>query len=121
MYQAYRDRVAFLFVYIHEAHPDDGWQMESNRTDNVVLAQPKTFGERRSTAKRCATALDLTMPCIVDDMDNTVDNAYAGWPERLFVIDAAGIVRYAGGVGPFGFNPDELSDWLKKHVGPPRS
>ena len=28
MYQRYQDRAGFLFVYIQEAHPQDGWTME---------------------------------------------------------------------------------------------
>jgi hypothetical protein len=60
------------------------------------------------------------MPCVVDDMDDTADNAYAAWPERLFVVGADGRIAYAGGQGPFGFSPEEVGRWLREHVGPPR-
>jgi hypothetical protein len=33
--------VAFLVVYITEAHPSDVWQMQSNIKDRVVFASPK--------------------------------------------------------------------------------
>ena len=39
MYSKYRDRAAFLFVYIQEAHPDDGWKLESNEKDEVVVSK----------------------------------------------------------------------------------
>lgn len=45
LYQRYRDRAAFLFVYIQEAHPADGWQMEPNETESVIFNQPKEWGE----------------------------------------------------------------------------
>jgi type I thyroxine 5'-deiodinase len=49
-------------------------------------------------------------------MDNRVDELYAGWPERLFVIGANGRIAYAGGPGPWGFKPDELEKWLTKNL-----
>ncbi len=115
---AYEDRVAFLFVYIQEAHADDEWQLDSNRRDSVVFAQPTSFLSRREVATRCSRKLKLTMPYLVDDMQNTVDNAYAGWPERLFVVDKDGRIAYAGKQGPWGFKPEHVSDWLSKNVGP---
>ena len=120
MYGEYGDRVGFLFVYIREAHPSDEWQVESNTEDEVVLAQPSTLGERQSVARTCSLELSLTMPGVVDDMENTVDEAYAAWPERLFIVDADGIIAYAGKQGPFGFEPGEVDDWLRRHVGPPK-
>jgi hypothetical protein len=119
MYQQYQDRVGFLFVYIQEAHPDDEWQLDSNTEDDVVFDQPITFGMRQDVAQQCSAALSLTMPCVVDDMGNSVDNAYAGWPERLFVVDADGRIAYSGGQGPFNFEPDEVAAWLGENVGPP--
>ena len=119
MFQQYQDRVGFLFVYIQEAHPEDEWQMDSNVDVGVVFAQPITFASRQEVARQCTGALSLTMPCVVDDMANTVDEAYSGWPERLFVIGADSTIAYAGGMGPFNFEPDEVEAWLREHVGPP--
>jgi len=60
------------------------------------------------------------MPCLVDDMNNTTDQAYAGWPERLFVVDKQGRVAYAGKQGPWGFKTEHVADWLRKNVGLPK-
>ncbi len=120
MYQAYRDRVAFLFVYIHEAHAADEWQMPVNVTEGVVFDQPNSMPGRQSVAGQCCSKLKLSMPCVVDELDNRVDNLYAGWPERMFIIDADGRIVYAGNQGPWGFKPDEVSSWLRKNVGPPK-
>lgn len=117
MYQQYADRAQFLFVYIREAHPSDEWQVGSNERDAVVIPQPTTFDERQEVAELCTEELLLTMPCVVDDIANTVDNAYAGWPERLFVVDD-GRIAYASGQGPFGFEPEAVAKWLRQHVGP---
>lgn len=96
------DRAAFLFVYIQEAHPANGWQMPENKTERVLFNRPKNWNERKSVAKACCSKLRLSMPCVVDTIDNEVDNLYAGWPERLFAIDRAGRIAYAGKQGAVG-------------------
>ena len=116
MYQRYRDRAKFLFVYVREAHPSDGWQMPVNVEQNVVFAQPTSFEQRRDIAGQCCERLKLTMPCVVDTIDNKVDDAYAAWPERLFVVSSDGKIAYAGEQGPFGFKPEEVDRWLEKNL-----
>lgn len=116
MYQTYKDRAAFLFVYIREAHPEDEWQMDANVEDKVVFAQPTTHVQRAAVAKQCSAALKLSMPVVVDTIDNRVDNLYAAWPERMFVVDKAGKIALAGKQGPWGFDPDEVREWLDKNA-----
>jgi hypothetical protein len=41
-------------------------------------------------------------------MDDAVMQAYAAWPDRLYLVDLDGRVVYAGGRGPWGFKPGEL-------------
>jgi hypothetical protein len=110
----------FFFVYVEEAHPADGWQMESNKTDKVIIKRPKQWKDRQRAARQCCLRLDLDIPCVVDTMDDSVDNLYAGWPERLFVIDRNGTIAYAGERGPFGFKPDETEEALRKLTEPVR-
>jgi hypothetical protein len=108
IYEQYKDRVSFFCVYIQEAHPEDGWQLPDNHTDNVVYDQPKTIEERASVAEACVLHLDLAMPTVLDDMDNSTDTAYAALPERLYVIDREGRVIHRSEPGPFGF---DVSAW----------
>ncbi len=119
LYQQYKDRVAFYFVYIREAHASDEWQMDDNVKENVVLAQPREDKERSGVAASCSSRLKLSMPVLVDKIDNAVDNLYAGWPERMFIIGRDGKIAYAGKQGPWGFKPDEIREWLKANVGQP--
>lgn len=120
MFKEYQDRVEFLLVYIREAHPADGWQMPENEKDGVVFKEPKSHEERQSVAQKGCSQLKLSLPTVIDDMQNTVDNQYASWPERMFVIDKDGKIAYAGKQGPFGFKPNEVKAWLTDHVGPPK-
>lgn len=102
------DRVAYLIVYIREAHPEDGWVLEENRAAGVAVADPHTLSERAEVAATCALALETTIPMLLDDADDAAASAYGGWPDRLYLIDRAGRIAYQGGEGPFGFDPDAL-------------
>ena len=64
------------------------------------------MGERASVAQACMLRLELAMPTLLDDMENSTDLAYAALPERLYVVDTDGAVAYKSGPGPFGFDVD---------------
>ena len=63
-------------------------------------------------ANTCGTKLKMSMPVLVDEMDDRVGHAYSGMPARLYVIDKSGKVAYKSGRGPFGFKPDEMEQSL---------
>jgi len=108
--------VSFLVVYILEAHPSDVWQMESNIKDKVVFASPKNEEERALVAGACVSKLGVKIPAVLDGFDNTVEKAYTGWPDRLYLIDREGKVAYKSKPGPFGFHPDDLKTAIEKTV-----
>ncbi len=104
----------FYIVYILEAHPEDGWKMPANEREGIKVNQPKTYEERVKVAGDCIKDLKLSIPCLVDDLQNTAQKAYAGWPDRCYVIDKEGKVAYKGNPGPAGFKPADAEDALKK-------
>lgn len=53
------------------------------------------------------------LPLVVDGMNNAADELFAGWPERLYILDEQGRVAYKGEPGPFGFKPEEVEAWLE--------
>src|SRR5262245_11038140 len=112
MHKQYGDQVQFINVYVREAHPTDGWRMSSNDKDGVAIAQPTTDAERTEAASQCCAALKMTVPLVVDKMDDHVGHLYSGMPDRLYLIDRSGKVAYKGGRGPFGFKPQELEQQL---------
>jgi hypothetical protein len=99
-------------VYVREAHPIDGWRMASNDKDGVAVAQPTTDAERCDVAGKCCAALHMTIPLVVDRVDDRVAHAYSGVPDRLYLVDIEGKVAYKGGRGPFGFKPGELEQQI---------
>ena len=60
--------------------------------------------ERANVAAACVLRLELAMPTLLDDMDNSTDRSYAAHPERLYVIARDGTVAFQCGPGPFGFD-----------------
>jgi len=88
--------------------------MRVNEDDGVVYKQPTTEAERVKVASECQAGLKLAIPVLVDDMANTANRAYAGWPDRLYVIDASAKIAYKGGPGPGGFRPQEMEQALVK-------
>ena len=83
--------------------------LDNNREEDIAVDDPTTADERAAVAQACAVRLRLTMPTVIDELDNAVASAYGGWPDRLYLIDADGRIAYQGGEGPFGFKPDELA------------
>jgi Iodothyronine deiodinase len=100
-------------VYIAEAHTTDGWQLQSNLDDDVLIANHTTLDDRFAAAREGAARLGLTMPVLVDGMDDAASEAFAAWPERIFVVDADARIAFAGGPGPFEFDPDAAAAVLE--------
>ncbi len=63
-------------------------------------------------AAKCSAALKMTVPLLVDGIDDAVGHAYSGMPDRLYIIGKDGRVAYKGGRGPFGFRPVEMEQAL---------
>jgi hypothetical protein len=97
---------------VREAHPTDGWRMEANDRVGITIPQPRTLAQRVDVARRCCSRLEMTMPLLVDGLDDRVGHAYSGMPDRLYVIDRDGRVAYKGGRGPFGFKSGEMEQSL---------
>ncbi len=114
MYKAYGEQAEFLVVYIKEAHAaDSDWPMA---VPGETINTPKTWDQRSGNAKKCLTKLKIDIPCVIDDLDDSVDGHYSGWPDRLFVVDKAGKVVVSGDRGPWGFKPSvtQAQEWLAK-------
>ncbi len=107
-------------VYIKEAHPTDGRVSPGNARGGISIPDPKTYAERADVAHKACTELKITLPCLVDGMNDAANKAYAAWPDRIYVVDATGKIAVRGGPGPSGFAPSitETRVWLGKMFGP---
>jgi hypothetical protein len=128
LYEKYRDEVAFIVVYVKEAHAKDRWWLGRSRTQRFFhglsanparldVAEPVTLKQRRKVAASCqANLFDGVVPLYVDEMDNHVATLYTARPTRIYFIDREGRVAYNPGIGPFGFNPDHLEPVIREHL-----
>ena len=87
--------------------------MESNEEAGICIRQHTTFAERIAAAHFCAERLGLTIPTLVDAMDNAVCEQFAAWPERIYIVGTDGRIAYKGGPGPSEFNPIEAIGALR--------
>jgi hypothetical protein len=117
IYNDYKDHADFLTVYVREAHPTDEWQMKSNVKEDVCYAQPKTLPQRIAIANDFVKRFSYPTQFGIDDMSNQANDAYAAWPERIYIIDEHGKLVYCGGMGPFKYDPAEARNWLAARYG----
>ena len=109
VYEEFRDRLAFLTVYVKEEHPEDGWQLDINRQHACVYNQPADADARAAIAADFMQRFAVNMPVAIDTMDNAVCDRYAGDPERLYIINGEGTVRHRSVPGPF--HMDAVDAW----------
>ena len=89
-------------IYIREAHPLGG---PRGPPEQFQIADPKTLAERQQVAHDFAAKVKLSTPILVDTIDDQVENTYAGWPDRVYILDAQGKIAHKGAPGPSGFRP----------------
>lgn len=110
--------MAFLVVYITEAHPSDVWQSQNNSRDKVVFASPRNEDERASLAGTCVRKLGIDIPAVLDEFGNSTESAYTAWPDRIYLIDRNGRVAFKSKPGPYGFKPEDLQVKLQNIARP---
>ena len=107
MYERYGERVQFFVLYIREAHPADDWAREVNPRLKFIK-DPTNLFERFQVANTCVNDLKISIPTLIDGMDNSTAHAYKSWPDRLYLVGKDGNIAYAGAPGPQGFKPKQL-------------
>src|SRR5262245_24319488 len=104
-------------IYIREAHPDSVVVvLKDGKPVLEKVGQTENLAERCDRAEQFTGAMKLTIPIVVDKDDNRVNEAYAGWPERLYVVGLDGKIAYKGGPGPGGFKLNEAINWIDANV-----
>lgn len=93
----FRDRVAFLLIYIDEAHPTDGWVMPGNPFE---VARARSIADRRAAATEFRNRLGVEMPIALESMDLSAERIFGAFPNRLVIADAEGKVVAIGPPGP---------------------
>ncbi len=113
MYDRYKDIVEFRLVYINEAHAADS-DRSVPYAKELGINNHKNYGERCDVAGKLLSDKNLTIPTVIDGMDNKVGEAYSAWPDRIYVVRKDGTLGVASGRGPWGFVPalEQTGEWL---------
>lgn len=116
MYRNHHSEIAFLLIYIREAHSTGDWQSTRNQRENIAVAPARTFVEKQEHASSCSRKLHLPFPALVDGMDGAVEKAYNAWPSRVFVIARNGRVAYSTRLTELDFRPQEMEEALRQEL-----
>lgn len=116
MFDEYNDIVDFRLVYINEAHASDG-SRPVEYAKELGITEHKDYGQRCSVASKLLSDKSMTIPTLIDEMDNKVNQAYKAHPDRIFLVRKDGKLGVAAARGPFGFEPAlrKVKDWLVQY------
>lgn len=103
-------------MYIKEAHAEDRWVSALNRAERIRVPEPTSNGERIAVARHCRLKLAMSIPVLVDSIDNRAARAYGAWPDRLYLIGRDGSIVYQGDPGPGGFQPEALEAAIEREL-----
>ncbi len=84
MYQKYKGNsdIVMFDVYVKETHP------------NAQTPQPTTFAERIKLYEKYQGEYNMTIPALIDDMENSWKKVYLPGPTGCVLINIKGIVVY---------------------------
>ena len=113
LYQEYKNVAEFRLIYIREAHAKNS-RRPVEYAFELDISEHTSFEERCQVAEQLFEDKKLTIPCLIDDMENTVGGLYQGWPDRIFIVRKDGKLAVAADRGPFGFEPalKKAKEWL---------
>jgi len=116
MYQDYKDIAEFRIVYIKEAHAIESRRAVPYAIDEGIN-QPTTYADRCLIADMLVQTGTLTIPIIIDSIDDKVNELYQGLPSRVFLVRSDGILGVAAERGPWGFPPalEQAEKWLAQY------
>jgi hypothetical protein len=92
-------KLHFIVIYTLEAHPcgvnspytNREWTMRASwDAAGNPLGQPAAYAARVAMARQCASELGVSIPVLVDGMDNAVWCAYGGAPNNAYFIEQDG-------------------------------
>ena len=101
MYADYGDRVHFIFIYTIEAHPMGSPSPYSGRewpaaasTDEEgnPRTQPTSYEQRVTLATEMIEELGITIPVLIDEIDNPVWCTYGPAPDIAYLIGTDGVI-----------------------------
>ena len=95
-------RATFLVVYTAEAHPSGGWEADRNKDEKVFVAQHKSIEDRKSEATIARERLKISIPIVLDDMEDSVARAFGVQQNSLVIVKEGKVVARQEWADPHG-------------------
>ena len=115
LYKAYKGKAQFFLVYTREIHPSAKKSSPPRRPGGPTgITQHTSMKERVIAADKCMKGLKLSIPFLLDTMDNSFLKAYGGIPAGTAVIDINGKLAYWNPGAPNGCRPPQAKEALDK-------
>jgi len=98
----YGDQVSVAVLYTLEAHPSGDpspyrdsreWQLPLNVQEGILRKQPHTLEERDHLADELKERLGLSLPVVLDEMNNRGWTTIGGGPNMAVLVDRNGVVQ----------------------------
>ncbi|MCW3098684.1 MAG: Iodothyronine deiodinase [Chthonomonadaceae bacterium] len=92
VYRRNAGQITCLLIYTKEAHPE--------LSQEAYMRNPHTREDRETAACSLSKQARLTMPILVDTLDNRAGTAFAARPSRIYVLDRKGNIAFASSESP---------------------
>ena len=121
MYALYRDSAYFITIYVIEPHPSgsaspysgEEWTgSASTDCEGNPVTQPQTYQERVSLALQMINELKITVPVLIDKIDNPLWSTYGPAPNIAYLISTDGIVIEKQN----WYQPAEMKHIIEQHL-----
>merc|ERR1719350_2159827 len=116
----YDGKIAFLFIYILEAHAQDEWPISSGRyvpnKQPVCINQHRTLSDRIDACNSFIKMFQLKedeFHMALDGIENQFERFYGAWPLRWYGV-RNGILEFKPNVVDCSYEILELMIWLQK-------
>ncbi len=80
----------FLLIYTKEAHPSGGWEIDRNKDEKISVTPHGSTSDRRAAATKARDGLKITLPTLIDEMDDSVSDALGASENSLIIIGRDG-------------------------------
>jgi hypothetical protein len=112
LYEAYRDKVDFAFIYMKDAHPS-GKSVQVGQ-EQVRLDQPQTLDHRLKLTQHLLNRTQFKMPIYVDDMLGAARKGYGSFHLAAYIIDVDQKLAF---VRKYKYDTDDIESSLKVILG----
>jgi Spy/CpxP family protein refolding chaperone len=88
----YGTRINPIIIYTSENHPVGQWEVQRNKEQGISVEQPAEMDARIALARRAREALKITVPMVIDTMDDATMTAYGGTTNAAILIGRDGTI-----------------------------